>query len=144
MQKMRINFHHSGVSVDNLDAAIKWYSEKLGFKLEKRHKMPNMDAEVAFMRNGDIRFELFDVANAADLPEGRKVPDEDLKTRGNKHVAFVVEDIVATHEELKSRDVDIVWVKKFEFGGVMFIRDNTGNLIEFIEGAPPIGELSFI
>jgi len=135
-----VQFHHLGISVADLDASISWYEAMLGFRLEKRHPMPSIPAEVAFLVNGDLRIEMFSVPGAAPLPEGRRIPDEDLRTHGNKHIAFAVEDVMALAETLKSRGVDLVWAKTFEFGAAMFIRDNTGNLIEFLQAPPMSGQ----
>jgi len=44
-----------------------------------------------------------------------------------------VEDVFVLAEELKARGADIVWVKKFPFGSNLFMRDNAGNLIEFVQ-----------
>lgn len=134
--------HHGGLSVPDLDAAIAWYGSKLGFQLEKRFPIPTIPAEVAMMKNGDCRMEIFQAEDAAPLPDSRREPNSDVKVHGNKHVAFCIHDVLAFAEELKRRDVDIVWVHKFEFGANIFIRDCAGNLIEFLEGSPPAGRIS--
>jgi len=134
--------HHGGVSVPNLDEAIAWYGDKLGFRVEARFPIPPIPAEVAMIVNGDLRMELFEVPDAAPLPDDRRQPNLDVKTHGNKHVSFAVANVERFAEELKRRDVDIVWVRRFEFGANIFIRDMAGNLIEFVEGPPPTGVAS--
>ena len=62
-----------------------------------------------------------------------------MHTVGNKHVAFVVEHVETFAEELKSRGADIVWVQRNPHGANIFIRDNAGNLIEFLEEPLPTG-----
>lgn len=136
--------HHGGVSLPDLDAGIDWYCSKLGFKLEKRFPIPTIPAEVAIIVNGDLRMELFQVPNAAPLPEARRAPNEDLRTHGNKHVAFAIHDVLSFGEELKRREVDVVWVRKFDHGANIFIRDCGGNLIEFLEAAPLTGAASHL
>jgi methylmalonyl-CoA/ethylmalonyl-CoA epimerase len=133
--------HHGGVSVPNLDEAIEWYCAKLGFEVEKRFFAPPIPAEIAIIKNGDLRMELFAVEGAQSLPEDRRTPNLDLKTHGNKHIAFAIDDVENFSKVLEERNVDIVWVKKFEFGSNIFIRDNSGNLIEFLEEKRPQGEL---
>lgn len=133
-------FHHGGVSVPELGAAVEWYGRVLGFRVERQMEIPTIPAKVAILRNGDLRFELFELADAAPLPPERREPDSDLRTHGNKHVAFVVDDPIAVAEELGSRGADIVWAKRNPHGANAFIRDNAGNLIEFLEGPPPSGE----
>jgi methylmalonyl-CoA/ethylmalonyl-CoA epimerase len=128
-----LRFHHAGVSVPDLEASIAWYKKMLGFDLERRDSLPPLQAKVAFLRRGDLAFELFEVPGAAPLPEDRRVPNKDLLTHGNKHVAFAVKDVRAAVEELKERGADIVFVLDIGGGTVSFIRDNSGNLIELFQ-----------
>lgn len=132
-------YHHGGVSVADLDASIAWYRDVLGFEVERRFHVPTIPAEIAIVRNGDLHFELFEVPGAAPLPADRRVPDSDLQTQGNKHVAFVVRDAEAFAAEVERRGGDIVWVKTMPHGSNTFIRDNSGNLIEFVEEPVPSG-----
>lgn len=128
---------HAGVSVPNMDEAIAWYEGVLGFTVERRNTIESIPAEVAILTNGNLRLELFQVPGAKPPAEDRSMPNEDLKTFGNKHVSFAVEDVFALADELKARGADIVWVKKFPFGSNLFMRDNAGNLIEFVQRAKP-------
>lgn len=128
-------FHHGGVSVPSLDAAIEWYRHVLGFVEERRFAIPPARAKVAFIRKGPLRFELFEVEGAAALPDDRRVPNDDLMTHGNKHVAFRVEDLEVFLSEMETKNVDIAFVVRETFGKGCFIRDCAGNLIEFVEEA---------
>lgn len=125
-------FHHGGVSVPDLDAAITWYGDVLGFELEKRFFIEAANAKAAFVRKGPLRFEIFEVAGAAPLPEDRRHPPADLKTHGNKHVAFVVDDLDGFLTEMEAKGADIAFVVREQFGAGCFIRDCAGNLIEFV------------
>ena len=136
------HFHHGGVSVPDLDASIDWYRRVLGFEVETRFAIPPIPAEVAMIRRGDLRMELFAVPGAASLPDDRRVPDLDLKTHGNKHVAFAVADADTTAEDLRARGADIVFVGHFPWGSNVFVRDNTGNLIEFVQQPEMFAEVS--
>lgn len=126
-------FHHGGVSVPSLDAAIEWYGRVLGFEVEKRFFIEAANAKAAMVRKGALRFELFEVAGAAPLPEDRRHPPTDLKTHGNKHVAFRVADIESFLAEMEMKGADIAFVVREAFGKGCFIRDPAGNLIEFVE-----------
>ncbi len=126
-------FHHGGVCVPSLDEAIEWYGRVLGFEEERRFQIPPAKAQVAFVRKGNLRFEIFEVEGAAPVPEDRKMPDSDLKTNGNKHVAFKIEDIDVFLAEMEERQADVAFVVRAEFGSGCFIRDCAGNLIEFVE-----------
>lgn len=125
--------HHGGVSVPNLDEAIKWYHDVLGFNVEVRFKLPHEPCEIAMMINGHLRMELFEMQGAKPLPEERRIPDMDLKTHGNKHVSFATENVDTFAEELRKRGADIHWVKRFPHGANIFLRDCAGNLIEVVE-----------
>lgn len=126
-------FHHGGVSVPSLDDAIAWYGRVLGFEEERRFRIEPARASVAFIRKGPLRFELFEVDDAAPLPEDRRTPDADLKTHGNKHVAFCIEDLDAFLAEMEEKQADVAFVVRQKFGKGCFIRDCAGNLIEFVE-----------
>jgi catechol 2,3-dioxygenase-like lactoylglutathione lyase family enzyme len=126
-------FHHGGVSVPSLDAAIDWYGNVLGFEVEKRFFIKAANAKAAMVRKGPLRFELFEVAGAAPLPEDRRHPPTDLKTHGNKHVAFRVDDLEAFLAEMGAKNADVAFVVREAFGKGCFIRDCAGNLIEFVE-----------
>jgi catechol 2,3-dioxygenase-like lactoylglutathione lyase family enzyme len=126
-------FHHGGVSVPDLDAAIAWYGRVLGFVEERRFAIPPARAKVAFIRKGSLRFELFEVEDAAPLPDDRRTPDRDLKTHGNKHLAFRVDDLDGFLAEMEQKGADVAFVVRQAFGSGCFIRDCAGNLIEFVE-----------
>jgi methylmalonyl-CoA/ethylmalonyl-CoA epimerase len=119
-------FHHAGVSVPSLD-------EVLGFAVEQRFHIAAARSHTAMLRKGDLRFELFEVAGAAPLPEDRRHPPRDLQTHGNKHVAFRIADLDVFLAEMAEKGVDIALVVRESFGKGCFVRDCAGNLIEFVE-----------
>lgn len=126
-------FHHGGVSVPSLDEAIDWYGRVLGFEVEKTFYIEAAKSRTAMVRKGALRFEIFEVEGAVALPEDRRFPPRDLKTHGNKHVAFRVEDLEAFLTEMEEKQADIAFVVREAFGKGCFIRDCAGNLIEFVE-----------
>jgi methylmalonyl-CoA/ethylmalonyl-CoA epimerase len=128
-----LRFHHAGISVPDLEASIHWYQRVLGFELERRSDLPPVPARVAFLRRGQLRIELFQPENAKPLPDDRRDPHADLRTHGNKHVAFAVSDVRAAAAALSERGADIVFVKEMPDAAVLFLRDNAGNLIELYQ-----------
>lgn len=126
-------FHHGGVSVPDLAAAIDWYGRILGFEPETRFYIDAAQAQAAMIRKGPLRLELFEVEGAAPLPDDRRHPPLDLRTHGNKHLAFQVEDLDAFVEEMAAKGADIAFVVREAFGKGCFLRDCAGNLIEFVE-----------
>lgn len=137
MSKLQYWHHHGGVSVPDLEASIQWYRDVLGFEVARRFPIPVIPANVAMLKNGPLHIELFQVEGAKPLPEERREPDSDVYTHGNKHISFAVERVHDFAEELKKRGADIVWVKEFAHGANIFIRDNSGNLIEFVQAPLP-------
>ena len=128
-----LTFHHAGISVPDLEASIAWYGEVLGFELSQRIAIDAIPAKVAMLKRGPLRIELFEVPGATPAHDDRRHPNRDPHTHGNKHVAFAVKDVDAMVAELKKRGADIVFAAKMPFGSFAFIRDNAGNLIEFVE-----------
>lgn len=126
-------FHHGGVSVPSLDDAIDWYGRVLGFELEKRFYIEAARSHTAMVRKGPLRFEIFEVEGAAPLPEDRRHPPHDVRTHGNKHVAFRIADLEAFLAEMQQKGADIALVVREDFGKGCFLRDCAGNLIEFVE-----------
>jgi methylmalonyl-CoA/ethylmalonyl-CoA epimerase len=129
--------HHGGLSVPDLEAAIAWWRAVLGFEVVKRFPIPAIPATVAMLRNGPLHIELFEVTGAKPLPEERRQPDSDLRTHGNKHISFAVHSVREFAAELERRGADIVWVKEMPHGANIFIRDNAGNLIGFVQEPQP-------
>ncbi|MBU6267032.1 MAG: VOC family protein [Sphingomonadales bacterium] len=130
-------FHHGGVSVPSLAQAIDWYGRVLGFVLEREFVIPPARAKAAMIRKGPLRFELFEPEDGAPLPEGRSHPPSDIRTHGNKHVAFCIADLDAFIAEMGQKGVDVPFVVREAFGKGCFIRDCAGNLIEFVEEPSP-------
>jgi methylmalonyl-CoA/ethylmalonyl-CoA epimerase len=136
-KKLEFWHHHGGISVPDLETAIAWWREVLGFEVERRFPIPSIPAQVVILKNGPLHIELFEVEGAKSLPDERREPDTDVYTHGNKHVSFAVESVREFAEQLKVRGADIVWVKQMEQGANIFIRDNAGNLVEFVESPKP-------
>ncbi len=134
--ELKLKLHHGGIAVPDLDASVAWYREILGFEVEARFTIPHIPAEVAMLRHGDIRIELFQ-ASRAPVVTSASDPSQDVRTPGTKHVCFAVKDVYATAERFRQAGVDIVFVRDFDFdgykGSTMYVRDNSGILIEFIK-----------
>ena len=125
---------HAGISVGDLEAAIAWYGEMLGFTVDRIVDIPEDTGRLALIRRGDFLLELFCIAGAAPVPEERKHPTTDLRTQGIKHVAYAVPDVRALMEQLKAKGVDVVWdVVEHDGTWCAFVRDDSGNIVEFVE-----------
>ena len=131
-----IAWNHVALSVPNIAESIAWYEKMLGFKGVVRGGQPSPNArqQVADLRRGDITIELFQLADAAPLPESRKNPSEDFRTHGVKHFGFEVKNLPAVLAELKAKGVKVAFeMRDTPAESFAFISDNAGNAIELIE-----------
>lgn len=127
------DLHHVGVAVSDLEAARRWYCQKLDLAVEKRFKLEKARVEIVkLISPGGVRVELLKSLqddNFAGGGAGVVVP-------GAKHLCFKVDDIDETAEELRRRGVELVQEPKVirELREKnCWILDNEGNMIEFIE-----------
>ena len=124
---------HVGISVLDMDAALAWYAKNLDFALVQDEYVPALKARVCFLQNREFQLELFRYDAPKPLPQERLTPNSDLQTVGTKHVAFEVPDMQALEEKSVANGVDIAHEIRMENNNVMFVRDNSGVLIEFIQ-----------
>lgn len=130
--------HHFGISVPDLDAAIAWYGRMLSFRLERRLHIAAIPAQIAFLQRSDgFRVEIFEVPGAQPLPEARRHPNLDLHTHGHKHICFEVDDVSATVAALRAAGADIALELEVDGNPTAFVRDGSGNLIEFLQPFKP-------
>ena len=127
-------WNHVALSVPNIAESIAWYEKMLGFKGTVRPGQPGARQQVADLRRGNITIELFQLQDAAPLPESRKNPSEDFRTHGVKHFGFEVKNLPAVLAELKAKGVKMAFDMRDNPGTAFaFISDNAGNAIELIE-----------
>lgn len=124
---------HTGISVLNMDEALNWYQENLDFALVNDNYVEPLHARICFIKKGDYQIELFQYDFPKPLPDSRRMPNDDLQTVGTKHVAFEVDNMAEMKERLLKNHVDIAHEVMMEGDNVMFIRDNSGVLIELIQ-----------
>jgi metallo-beta-lactamase class B len=129
-----IAWNHVALSVPNIAESIAWYEKMLGFKGTVRPGQPGARQQVADLRRGNITIELFQLTDAAPLPESRKNPSEDFRTHGVKHFGFEVKNLPAVLAELKAKGVKMAFeLRVTPTEDFAFISDNAGNAIELIE-----------
>ncbi|MDB9822451.1 VOC family protein [Deltaproteobacteria bacterium] len=134
MSKPSLKPLHCGISVAHMQESIEWYEKTLGFELIERKNFDMLNCEIAFLKTGDFEIELFRHYDTIPLPPDRREPDKDIQTQGIKHLCYEVEDITALLNDLRQKGADIVFGPREMEGTLMgFIRDNTGNLIEFMQ-----------
>jgi catechol 2,3-dioxygenase-like lactoylglutathione lyase family enzyme len=103
--------NHTGITVNNLERSIDFYTNTLGMKLERQFEvdgpgistivaLPGAHLRIAFVCVGSFRLELIEYL----APQGGKV-DMATNNIGSAHVAFTTDDLDTTYEELKAKGV---------------------------------------
>ena len=119
-----LKWHHAGFSVDNIDKAIAFYGEVFGMEVERQLDIPAIGTKIAFLRRDNFRFELFEKAGSAPVPEHAHAPNSDLAVQGIKHACFAVDDCQKALEKLHARaDVTIVGTIR-EIGKPMVVEED--------------------
>ena len=98
---------HTGVAVDDLDAAIKLYEEVLGMPLVHRETVAEQGVEAVLLDVGDGHVELLSPLGE-DTPVGKFLA---RKGPGLHHVAYAVEDIEAALEQLSTAGIELIDAK---------------------------------
>lgn len=124
---------HIGISVYDMDQSVVWYEKNLGFKKIKDDYIPPLKARICFISLDEFELELFQYDDPKPLPEERLMPNSDLQTVGTKHVAFEIDNYDEIKNSFLENGVDIALETVMEGNNVMFIRDNSGVLIELIK-----------
>ena len=120
------------VSVLDLDASARWYSEKLGLKVVMR--VPKTDGTAVTVLEGEgLIVELIQRDGAISLSSIAPGKDRTL-VQGLFKAGVIVEDFDKTVAMLRARAVEIAFgpfPKKPDQRANVCIRDNAGNLIQF-------------
>lgn len=95
---------HTGVAVDDLDAAIKLYTEALGMPLVHREVVEEQGVEAVLLDVGDGHVELLSPLGE-DTPVGKFLAK---KGPGLHHVAYAVTDIEAALGSLAAAGVELI------------------------------------
>jgi methylmalonyl-CoA epimerase len=99
-----LGIHHLGVAVDDLDEAVETYRRLYGAEVEHRDTVPAQGVEAASLRVGQSRVELLR-ALGDDTPVGKFIAK---RGPGMHHVAYEVEDVAASLDELASQGAELI------------------------------------
>ncbi len=133
---MNLKPHHVGISVANLNESIVWYIKHFDCTLESINEFPEIKTKIAFLFNNDFRFELFEHYETQKISEHRMHPLTDMQYQGTLHICFISNNIEATFKKFSEEGVEIVigpMLSPPKDALMGFIKDNSGNLIEFIQ-----------
>jgi catechol 2,3-dioxygenase-like lactoylglutathione lyase family enzyme len=124
-----------GISVANLDESIKWYEDKLEFRLQNRRRV-STGIEIALIEKNGFFIDLIYIAGSENIEGNPQDPPDHLKVQGLRNLVFWVDDLQSTDAELKSKGVQLIWESRYipEIEtSVTNFRDNNGNLIAIWE-----------
>jgi catechol 2,3-dioxygenase-like lactoylglutathione lyase family enzyme len=127
---------HAGLRVPDFEAAIKWYTEKLDFRV--LHTWPYGGMQLAYVApavDNDWRIELLAGPGATERPTYRDLGDS-LAFAGWHHICLRVDSADDTVDELRRRGVTIV-TEPFDLPDISrrlaFFCDPWGNLFELTQ-----------
>ena len=123
------SIHHIAVIASDYDKAKEFYVDKLGFKVKREVERKEREDFIIFLDAGDnIEIELFIEKNP---PERVTRPE----ARGLRHLAFKVDDIYKSVEELTKRGIETEEIRIDPLNGkhMTFFFDPDGLALEIRE-----------
>jgi catechol 2,3-dioxygenase-like lactoylglutathione lyase family enzyme len=126
------------LSVPNVDEAINWYRNNLGFVVKEKKDFPQYSLRIAFLELNGFEIELVEDKKSVSLAAIHKYlpeADDGTKIQGFVKLAFTVGDVAALASRLKSKGVrfqiDITKSNRKEGTEFFIVRDNNGNWLQF-------------
>ncbi len=129
-----LKVEHIGVAVKNNDAAKKLFGDILGLHYTKSETVAEQKVNTTFFEVGDTHVELLE----ATSPDSAVAKYIEKKGEGIQHIAFSVENIEESLEELKAGGIQLIDEKPRRGAGgakVAFLHPKStfGVLIELCE-----------
>ena len=133
---------HVGLSVADLDAQTKWYSEAFGLRVSTPFEIAPIELRGVFLvgQNG-LAIELLQRTGSKPGLQAAN-PAEALLTQGYGHICLRIEDVDAVHAQLLDAGASerMAPQQSPEPGVRMsFVADPEGNLIELLDRKGPVG-----
>jgi len=132
------------LSVLDLEASTKWYSEKLGLKVAMQIKDR---VSVTVLAGGGLVVELIHSDEAKSRAQAAPTVKEDIGLHGFLKAGILVEGFDKAFATLKTKNVEIAYgpfpARENGMKNVI-IRDNAGNLIQLFGKEPPFGQLPVV
>ena len=98
------HIEHIGIAVKNLDESIKFYEDVLGLKCYRIEEVKDQKVKTAFFQIGQTKIELLESTD----PEGPIGKFVQKKGEGMHHIAFAVNDVNSSLEELKKKNIKLI------------------------------------
>lgn len=133
--------HHTGVVVSDLDEAVSFYRDTLGFDVIAEFTLSGdgigtaigvdgVAGDFVHLDAGGSRIELIEYD-----PEGEDTSPEAINQVGATHLGFEVADLGAFYDSLPEEAEPVSEPQEIEIGiEILFFRDPDGNFVEVVEG----------
>jgi len=95
---------HIGIAVENIDDAVKLYTDALGLKVQDIEVVASAKVKIAMIPVGDSKIELLESTD----PEGGIAKFIEKRGEGLHHLALEVSDIEAALDSLKAKGIPLV------------------------------------
>lgn len=131
--------HHIGIGVKDLKVAADWYQKVLGFVEKSSFQDPSSHLKIAYYHAQGFEIEFFVHPKTIAQGSERSQLGPSLKYQGLLHLAFEVEDVDATWDQLQALGIELESppASNSDLGvRYCFVRDPDGNLIEFLTPLP--------
>ena len=98
------HIEHIGIAVKNLDEAVKYYENILGFKCYNIEEVLEQKVKTAFFKVGETKIELLEATDPLS-PVAKFI---EKKGEGIHHIAFSVKDIQNSLNEAGSKGIRLI------------------------------------
>jgi methylmalonyl-CoA/ethylmalonyl-CoA epimerase len=126
---MIIGLDHIGITVNKIEDVLPIYEQFLGLKLEKMETSEQQKIKAALLTVGETKIELIEPLDK-ESPVSRFL---EKRGQGIHHIAFKVDNIEKTLEQLKDKGVVLIDEKPrrgIEGGKIAFLHPkSTGNVL---------------
>ena len=111
------------INVPDLEKAIEWYTNKLGFELSKEHYYPPVAVDLV---NDGIRLLLYKAEKEAKI---------DYPKQAQSVIIFKSDNLADEMKKMKEEGVDLIYEEPIQFPAGIFtaFRDPFGNVHEIVE-----------
>ena len=99
-----MNLHHIGIAVKSIEERLKLWRDVLGLRVKSIEEVAEQNVRVAILEGGTVNVELLEPLTG-DSPVAKFI---EKRGEGLHHLSFQVEDIDATIEDLKKKNVKMI------------------------------------
>ncbi len=121
---MQLEIAMNQINVSDLNKAIKWYTETLGFEVSQDHHYP--PRAVDLVQKGNIRLLLYQVEKDTVI---------DYPNQAQSVIIFKTDKLIETMNTLKEKGVNFLYEEALRFPAGLFnaFKDPFGNVHEIVQ-----------